>query len=51
MTTAPIADRLAALRERLQDGSLGVNDYFQELLRLVYRLLFLFCAEERDLLH
>lgn len=40
-----------ALRERLQDGSLGVNDYFQQLLRLIYRLLFLFCAEERELLH
>lgn len=39
------------LRQRLQDGSLTKEDYFQQLLRLIYRSLFLFCAEERDLLH
>ena len=39
------------LRQRLQDGSLTKEDYFQQLLRLIYRNLFLFCAEERDLLH
>lgn len=41
----------AALRERLHDGSLTKEHYFQQLLRLVYRFLFLFCAEERNLLH
>ncbi len=36
-----------ALRERLGDGSLTPDDFFQELLRLVYRCLFLFTLEER----
>jgi hypothetical protein len=40
-----------ALRQRLHDGSLTTDAYFQQLLRLIYRCLFLFCAEERDLLH
>jgi hypothetical protein len=40
-----------ALRQRLQDGTLTTDNYFQQLLRLIYRSLFLFCAEERDLLH
>ena len=40
-----------ALCQRLQDGTLTKEDYFQQLLRLIYRCLFLFCAEERDLLH
>jgi hypothetical protein len=40
-----------ALRERLQSGSLDPNAYQQQLLRLVYRLIFLLVAEERDLLH
>ena len=39
------------LRLRLHEGALTKEDYFQQLLRLVYRCLFLFCAEERDLLH
>lgn len=39
------------LRNALADGSLPTDQYFQELLRLVYRLLFLFAAEERNLLH
>lgn len=39
------------LRNALADGSLSTDGYFQELLRLVYRLLFLFAAEERNLLH
>jgi hypothetical protein len=39
------------LRQRLQDGSLSRNAYFQQLLRLIYRWLFVFCAEERNLLH
>lgn len=40
-----------ALRTALQDGSLSTNAYFQELLRLVYRLIFLLTVEERGLLH
>jgi hypothetical protein len=39
------------LRIAISDGSITADSYFQELLRLVYRLLFLFAAEERDLLH
>ena len=41
----------AALRERLQTGSLDPAAYQQQLLRLIYRLIFLLVAEERDLLH
>jgi len=39
------------LRAALEDGILSPEHYFQQLLGLVYRLLFLFAAEERDLLH
>lgn len=39
------------LRRLLYDGSLSRRDYFGELLRLVYRLIFLLTIEERDLLH
>ena len=39
------------LRAKLEDGTLSPEHYFQQLLGLVYRLLFLFAAEERDLLH
>ncbi len=39
------------LRAAFDDGTLSPERYFQQLLRLVYRLLFLFTAEERDLLH
>jgi hypothetical protein len=39
------------LRAALQDGSLTTRDYFSQLLRLVYRLIFLLTVEERDLLH
>ncbi|WP_221028904.1 Eco57I restriction-modification methylase domain-containing protein [Actomonas aquatica] len=38
----------SALRQRLENGSLTTDDYFQQLLRLIYRFLFLFCAEERS---
>jgi len=41
----------AALREILRTGALERQDYYRELLRLVYRLLFLFVAEDRGLLH
>ena len=39
------------LRATLTSGTLSTDSYFQQLLRLVYRMLFLFTAEERDLLH
>ena len=39
-----------ALRQKLADGKLTTQDYYQQLLRLVYRLIFLFVAEDRDLL-
>jgi hypothetical protein len=39
-----------ALRERLRSGSLNTQDYYRQLLRLVYRFLFLFSAEDRGLL-
>src|SRR5829696_1553408 len=39
-----------ALGNRLRTGELDVQDYYRQLLRLVYRLLFLLAAEERDLL-
>ena len=41
----------AALRARLEDGSLTRRDLFQQLLRLAYRLIFLLTVEERHLLH
>ncbi len=40
-----------AVRARLQSGELSVDAYFQQLLRLIYRCLFVFTAEERGLLH
>lgn len=40
-----------ALREALSSGQLSPNAYFQQLLRLVYRLLFLLTAEDRNILH
>jgi len=39
-----------ALRERLTSGELTVEGYYRQLLRLVYRLLFLLAAEDRGLL-
>jgi hypothetical protein len=40
-----------ALRERLASGTLPLPEYFGQLLRLVYRLIFLLAAEDRGLLH
>lgn len=40
-----------ALRAELQNGTLPVKEYFNQLLRLVYRLIFLLTVEERGLLH
>ncbi len=39
------------LRERLRSGELSRFEYRNQLLRLVYRLIFLFVAEDRELLH
>lgn len=38
------------LQDRLRKGDLTKQDYYRQLLRLVYRLIFLFTAEDRDLL-
>jgi len=40
----------AEMRAQLQAGALSRQDYYRQLLRLVYRLIFLFVAEDRDLL-
>ena len=40
-----------ALRDALTEGYIATERYFQQLLRLVYRLLFLLSTEERGLLH
>lgn len=40
-----------ALRNALHNGDLTKDAYFQQLLRLIYRLIFLFSVEERGLLH
>lgn len=40
----------AALAQDLRDGVLDRQDYYRELLRLVYRLIFLFSAEDRGVL-
>lgn len=39
------------LRAALHDGKLSRDAFFQQLLRLVYRIIFLLTAEERDVLH
>ena len=39
------------LHTALRDGKLSTDGYFEELLRLVYRLVFVLTIEERDLLH
>ena len=41
----------ADLRDALQTGKLTRQAYYEELLRLVYRLIFLFAAEDRGLMH
>ncbi len=38
------------LRDRVAGGTLSAQTYYQQLLRLVYRFLFLFTVEDRDLL-
>ena len=41
----------SGLRAALQAGTLTTKGYFQQLLRLVYRIIFLLTLEERGLLH
>jgi hypothetical protein len=41
--------RNTALREALRSGQLTLSDYHGQLLRVVYRLIFLFVAEDRTL--
>ncbi|MHB9130418.1 MAG: Eco57I restriction-modification methylase domain-containing protein [Armatimonadota bacterium] len=38
------------LREALRSGQLDKQEYYRQLLRVVYRLIFLFVAEDRDVL-
>ncbi|MCB1100442.1 MAG: hypothetical protein KDN22_33065 [Verrucomicrobiae bacterium] len=40
----------ADLRARLSSRELTTQDYYRQVLRIVYRLIFLFVAEDRDLL-
>lgn len=40
-----------ALRDALASGALTPGEYFNELLRLVYRMIFLLTVEEREILH
>lgn len=39
------------LRQKLENGDLSTQDYYRQLLRIIYRLLFLFVSEDRELLH
>jgi hypothetical protein len=38
------------LREKLRSGNLKAQDYYNQVLRFVYRLIILFVAEDRDIL-
>lgn len=40
----------ATLREKLRSGDLNQQDYYRQVLRLVYRLIVLFVAEDREIL-
>src|ERR1019366_5393234 len=40
----------AALRDQLRSGALEPQEYYRQVLRLIYRLLFLFVAEDREVL-
>jgi hypothetical protein len=44
-------EKNGALRDRLRTGTMPLPDFFGQLLRLVYRLIFLLTAEDRELLH
>src|SRR5690606_19596032 len=38
-------------REKIESGELTPKDYYRQLLRIIYRLLFLMVTEERDLVY
>src|SRR6266567_2254075 len=40
----------SVLREKLRSGALDQQDYYRQVLRLVYRLIVLFVAEDREIL-
>ena len=40
-----------ALRTKLSSGELSTQDFYRQILRIIYRMLFLFVAEDRGLLH
>lgn len=40
-----------ALREKIKAGDLSAKDYYRQLLRIIYRFLFLMVTEERDLVY
>ncbi|WP_289145292.1 N-6 DNA methylase [uncultured Sphingobium sp.] len=46
-----ILDANPAIRERLDTNQLTMQHLFEQMLRVVYRLIFLGVAEDRDLLH
>jgi len=48
LRSTPTSNR--ALKEKLQSGSLSAQEFYRQLQRMVYRLIFLFTAEERGLL-
>lgn len=39
------------LREKMLSGKLNAKDYYRQLMRIIYRLLFLMVTEERDLIY
>lgn len=39
------------LREKIRSDKLSVKDYYRQLLRIIYRFLFLMVTEERDLIY
>ena len=48
---SPACSLTHRLRDALASGELDAHGYFQQLLRLVYRLIFLLTVEERGQLH
>ena len=44
-------DANPALRQRLDEGAVSMPGFFEQLLRVIYRMIFLAVAEDRDLLH
>ena len=44
-------DSNPALRSKLDDDQLSIHALFEQILRIVYRLIFLAVSEDRDLLH